>query len=50
MEIYRKRVLDGELKKEVMVLLESSPNEEDKVRLVLIILICCEHITAKEIG
>lgn len=49
MEVYRKRVLGNELKKDIDVLLESTTNEQDKVRLVIIILMYCEHIDGKEI-
>lgn len=42
-------MLSSELKKEIAGLLESSENEQDKVQLVLIILLYCEHIDAKEI-
>jgi hypothetical protein len=44
MEIYRKRVLSSELKKEIYGLLEATSNEQDKVQLIIIILIYCEHI------
>ncbi len=49
MEIYRKRVLTNELKRDITILLETTDNEQDKVRLILIVLIYCEHISPKEI-
>jgi hypothetical protein len=49
MEIYRKGVLSSELKKEVLLLLDSSPNQQDKLRLVLIVLLCCDHIYPDEL-
>lgn len=49
MEIYRKRVLTNELKKDILVLLETTEKDEDKIRLILIVLLYCEHISLKEI-
>jgi hypothetical protein len=41
MEIYRKRVLTNELKRDITILLETTDNELDKVRLILIVLLYC---------
>lgn len=49
MEVYRKRVLTSELKRDINILIDTTDNESDKIRLILIVLLYCEHISPYEI-
>jgi hypothetical protein len=49
MELYRKRVLSSELKRDIAGLLETTENDQDKVQLILIALLYCEHVDIREI-
>ena len=48
LQIYRKGVLTNELKKDIAVLLETTENTQDKIRLIIIALLCSEHLTPSE--
>lgn len=48
-EIYSKKVLNSENKSIIKDLLTNSPDDSDKMRLMLQVLLCCEHSSSKDV-